>query len=181
MWKKIVKNYELKLFDNINDMISKIVNLDNEYWLCRNVAWYSWKWISKWYKSIEEIKKFNKEDIDINWYKYIWNMTNEKWILSENSINTIWCVHTTQWYDLNYVWLIFWKEIDYDFEKNEIIIKKDNFYDTNVKKWATDEELKWYIINAYKVMMSRWIKWCYVYACNKWLREYLSKFMDVVY
>jgi hypothetical protein len=160
-------------------MTSKITSLNKEIWLCRNVAWYSWKWISKWFKDIEDIKLNRKEDINIDWYKYIWNMTNEKWILSENAMETIWCIHTTQWYDLNYVWIIFWKEIDYDHDKNEIIIKKYNFFDTNVWKWATEKELKQYIINAYKVMMTRWIKWCYVYVCNKWLRDYLSKFIDM--
>lgn len=178
--KENINNYELKLYNNVFNMTSKIIDLNNKYWLCRNVAWYSREWISKWYKNIESIKKDHKEDITIWDYKYIWNMTNEKWILSENSIETIWCIHTTQWYDLNYVWLIFWKEINYNKEIGQIIINKDNLFDTNVKKSVTDEELKKYIINAYKVMMTRWIKWCYVYACNKWLRDYLSQFMDVV-
>lgn len=177
-WKEIIKDYELKIFDNVWNMTSNIVKKDKEIGLCRNVAWYSRKRISKWYKNIEEIKSNNKEDININWYKYIRNMTNEKRILSENAIDTIWCIHTTQWYDLNYVWIIFWEEIDYDHEKNKIIIKKYNFYDTNVWKWATDDELRQYIINAYKVMMTRWIRWCYIYACNKWLKAYLSKFID---
>lgn len=178
--KETINNYDLKLYDNIFDMTSKIVSLDNDIWLCRNVAWYSWKRISKWFKDIDDIKTNHKEDISIDWYKYIWNMTNEKRILSENALETIWCIHTTQWYDLNYVWVIFWREIDYDRDKNEIIINKNNFFDTNVWKWASDKELKQYIINAYKVMMTRWIRWCYVYAYNKWLKDYLSQFIDRV-
>ena len=43
-----------------------------------------------------------------------------------------------------------------------------------------DKELKQYIINAYKVMMTRWIRWCYVYAYNKWLKDYLSQFINRV-
>ena len=178
-WKRVVQDYDLKLFDNVNDMVTTIIKLDEKFSLCRNVAWYSWEWISKKYKSIENIIKDWKEDIIIDGYRYIWNMTNQKWILSGKALETIWCIHTTQWYDLNYVWIIFWKEIDYDENKKEIIINKNEFYDSNVKKWVTDEELKEYIINAYKVMMSRWIKWCYLYVCNRWLRDYLSKFMDM--
>ena len=176
--KDSINNYDFKIFDDVKSMTTKIENLDKEYSLCRNVAWYSRKRISKWLKNIEEIKQNHKEDINIEWNKYIRNMTNEKWIWSNNSLETIWCVHTTQWYDLNYVWIIFWNEIDYDKATNIITINKNEFYDTNVKKGVSDEELKQYIINSYKVMMTRWIRWCYVYACNKWLREYLSKFID---
>ena len=61
-----------------------------------------------------------------------------------------------------------------------IEVDLSKFCDTNAKK-ATDKNIvKQYIINAYKVMMTRWIKWCYVYVCNKWLRDYLSQFIDRV-
>ncbi len=70
--------------------------------------------------------------------------------------------------------MIFGEEIDYDTDKKEIVIDPKKFYDTNVKKGTGEAELKKYIINAYKVMMSRGINGCYVYACNPDLRQYLK-------
>ena len=105
-------------------------------------------------------------------------MNNIEWILRPNSIDEIGCIHTTQGYDLNYVGVIFGKEIDYNKETNEIIIDPSNHFDSNVQRGTTPEELKQYLINSYKVMMSRGIKGCYVYVCNPSLKEYLSKFIS---
>ena len=105
-------------------------------------------------------------------------MTNKEWILRKESINEIGCIHTTQGYDLNYVGVILGKEIDYDPTNNQMLIYPDNFYDTNVKKGSSPEELKRYIINSYKVMMERGIKGCYIYACNKNMNEYLKKYFN---
>lgn len=45
----------------------------------------------------------------------------------------------------------------------------------NVKKATDEDQVKKYTINAYRVMMTRKIKGCYVYACNPGLNEYLKR------
>ena len=174
----MVENYDFKLFNDVNEMVESIKELDKIYGLSRNAAGYSWKWISKGCKSYKEVINNNLEDININGYKYVWNMTNEEFILSKNSINEIGCIHTLQGYDLNYVGVILGEEIDYDFALNTITVNLDKFYDKYVKNGTSYDSVKMYIINAYKVMMSRGIKGCYVYACNSNLREYLRRFIN---
>ena len=169
-----IQNYDIKVFDDPNNMIDSIKLLNKKYGLCRNVAGYSWEWKTKGYNS-REIEKQGLYDIKFGNKVYIWNMSNREWILRKESINEIGCIHTTQGYDLNYVGVILGKEIDYDPIKKEIIIDSNNFYDTNVKKGSSFDEIKNYIINAYKVMMERGIKGCYLYACNKNMNEYLKK------
>ena len=105
-------------------------------------------------------------------------MTNKEFIISKNAINEIGCIHTLQGYDLNYIGVIFGKEIDYDIKNDRIIINRNNFYDTKVASGIDDKTLKEYIINSYKVIMTRGIKGCYVYVYNNNLRDYLSKFID---
>ena len=169
--------YDFKMYTDANEMINKIKELDKEYELCRNVCSESWPRISKGLSYEEAIQQW-KQDITIWWKKYVWNTCIAWWIVSDNAINEIWCIHTVQWYDLNYVWLIFGQEIDYDENTNQIVIDREKFCDKYIKQWADDETFYDYIINAYKVVMTRWIKWCYVYAYNEWLRKYLSKFID---
>ena len=159
-------------------MIFQIRNLDNKYSLCKTVAGYSWKWISKGIKGYENVVDQGKEDIKIGQYKYVWNMTNEEFILSTNAINEIGCVHTLQGYDLNYVGIIIGEEIDYNPNINRIEINLDKFYDKYVKQGCDEKTVEKYIINSYKVIMSRGIKGCYVYACNKNMHNYLSKFIS---
>ena len=170
-----VNNYDVKVFDDPNQMIDSIKRLNNKYGLCRNVAGYSWKWKTKGLNSTE-IEETGVFDIELDGKRYIWNMTNMEWILRKESINEIGCIHTTQGYDLNYVGVILGKEIDFDPLTESMIINPQEFYDVNVKKGCSPERLKTYIVNTYKVMLERGIKGCYIYACNDNMRNYLKRF-----
>jgi len=164
-------DFELRIFDDANDMIERIKNLNEGLDLCRVVAGYSWKWRTKGKDS-----KWSY-DIEFGDKQYSWNKENEEWILREDSIDEIGCIHTSQGYDLNYVGVIFGKEIDYDPDKGKITIKKEEFYDSGVKNNSTDEDLKRHVINAYKVMLTRGIHGCYLYACNPNLHDYLQRYI----
>ena len=116
--------------------------------------------------------------------KYVRNLDFD-WILKGDP-REIGCIHTSQGYDLNYVGVLFSPEIDYDPEKGIVIYPKkikDTSSIGNAFKGLTAEEkvqreqqLMDYIMNAYKVMMTRGIKGCYVYAHNPGLKRYLSQF-----
>lgn len=116
-------------------------------------------------------------DILIENHKYIWNLTNESWVTRQDSHCTIGCIHTTQGYDMNYVGVIFGKEIDYDFNSNSIVIDLENYKDSKVKAGTDKETLKELIINTYTTILARGIKGCYVYAYNKNMQKYLKKFI----
>lgn len=177
--KEEIANYDFKIFADVNDMVEAIKKLDKKIGLCRNAAGYAWEWISKGMKNYEEIIKAGKEDIRIGNYKYVWNMTNQEFILSENAVNEIGCIHTLQGYDLNYVGVILGYEIDYNPQTKQIEVDLSKFYDTNVKKDTSFLTVKKFIINSYKVIMSRGIKGCYVYACNPNMQKYLEQFIDL--
>ena len=170
-------NYDFKIWGDPNAMIKDIRDKEQDIALCRVVAGYSWKWKSKKCKSIAEAVSKGVEDINLDGKKYVWNMSNQEWILRDGAVNEIGCVHTTQGYDLNYVAVIFGHEIDYDDESQSIVIDRSKFYDSKVKTGVDDETLKQYIINSYKVMMTRGIKGCHVYACNPRLQNYLKRFI----
>lgn len=172
-----VENYDFKIWDNPNSMISNIRNKDLNLSLCRVVAGYSWRWKSKGCETIEQAINEGLEDIELDGCKYVWNMSNQEWILREGAVNEIGCVHTTQGYDLNYVAVIFGHEIDYDDESDSIVIDRSKFFDSKVKDGVDDDTLKQYIVNSYKVMMTRGIKGCYVYACNPRLQNYLKRYI----
>jgi DUF2075 family protein/predicted GIY-YIG superfamily endonuclease len=166
--RKSFGKYEFKLYDDPNEMIDFIVRMDTKESLCRTLAGYSWEWVSA--------KDKNVPDIELNGKKYFWNKTSSRWILN-SAPDEIGCVHTSQGYDLNRVAVIFGREIDYDPAKKSITIDRSKFYDSKVKQQTTDAQLKTFILNAYKVMLVRGIKGCYVYACNKNLRDFLKKYI----
>ena len=172
-----VKNYDFRIWDNPNAMIEEIRAKEKIYSLCRVVAGYSWEWKSRECSTLDEAISKGLEDIELGGEKYVWNMDKQEWILRVGAVNEIGCVHTTQGYDLNYVAVIFGCEIDYDDESGSIVIDRSKFYDDKVKDGVDDETLKQYIINSYKVMMTRGIKGCHVYACNPRLQNYLKRFI----
>lgn len=175
--KRNVNNYSFKLFDDPNEMIGEIKNRDKEMGLCRIVAGYGWKWISKG-KNIEEIQNNDLYDIRFGDEKYVWNMDGEGgWVNREKSVNEIGCIHTIQGFDVNYVGVIFGPEIDYN-ESKGIIINESNFFDRNTKNGSNYETIKKHVINAYGVMMTRGIRGCYVCAINNNLQKYLRKFIE---
>lgn len=172
-----VENYDFKIWADPNAMIEDVRAKDRDYSLCRVVAGYSWKWVSKGCETIEQAICEGLEDIELDGRKYVWNMSNQEWILRGGAVNEIGCVHTTQGYDLNYVAVIFGHEIDYDDESDSIVIDRSKFFDSKVKDGVDDDTLKQYIVNSYKVMLTRGIKGCYVYACNPRLQNYLKRFI----
>lgn len=168
-------NYEFRLFESFAEMVEAVKQRDKEFGLSRLVAGYAWEWESQ---NNPDKKVF---DIDIDGVQMCWNSTNSDWINSENAITEVGCIHTTQGYDLNFVGVIFGKEISYDTKQNKIVVNSDNYYDRNGRVGIkTEEELKQFVINIYKTMMLRGIKGTYVYACDPNLQEYLKKFVPFV-
>ena len=144
------KKYDLRLFDNVNDMVEEIKNKDKKFDLCRNVAGYAWPWKTKGCKILKRLtkKELNKMikkgmyDIEIQGYKYIWNSSNNVWVSSPNSINEIGCVHTIQGFDLNYVGVIIGNELKYDKENQKFIVDRNNYYDKYGKNDTDDQECR---------------------------------------
>jgi uncharacterized protein len=165
------KEYDFKLFNSIKDLKNEIDSREKEHGLCRLVAGYSWPWISKHNKELNDIVI---ENIELKW-----NSVSDDWVNSDNSRNEVGCIHTTQGYDLNYGGVIFGNEITYNKEKNEIEIIPENYHDKNGKQTIKNiSELRDFIMNIYRTILLRGIKGTYVYACDTNLRDYLSNFIE---
>lgn len=165
------KNYEFKIYTDINKMVSDIKAKDSEHTLARLLAGYAWSWNTKGGAS--------GYDIEIDGLKMVWNSKNIDWVNSKNAVNEVGCIHTIQGYDLNYAGVIIGPEVSYNNERNEIIIDEKKYKDINGKRSVTSpEELKQYIINIYKTLLTRGIKGTYVYAVDENLRDYLKGIID---
>ncbi|MGE4321128.1 MAG: DNA/RNA helicase domain-containing protein [Acholeplasmataceae bacterium] len=166
-------NYDVKLYKDFQSFNIELYSKEKEFGLCRMVSGYSFDWISK--------NDPSKYDIEIQGIKKQWNSDDEDWINSKNALDEVGCIHTVQGYDLNYIFLIFGKEIDYIPKQDRIVINKDMYFDKKGKAGIYDqEELKEYILNIYATLMSRGIQGIYMYACNENFYEYLRKYFNVV-
>lgn len=177
---KEMANYDLRLYEDVQDMVCAIKEKDTEFSLCRMIAGYAWDWKTKGIK-LETIKDEGLYDIDIKGYHYLWNTNDKDWINSDNSINEIGCIHTTQGYDLNYAGIIIGPEFAYDPVHNEMVVKKELYKDGPGKfKARTGTDLKEYVINIYQTLLARGIRGTFIYACDPQLHSYLSRFVPLI-
>ena len=136
------------------------------------VAGYAWPWISKNDKSLK--------DITVQNISRMWNHQTVGWVLTDEAIDEVGCIHSIQGYDLNYSYVILGEDIGYDRVNHQIVVDPDNYYDSNGKRTASYAELLEYIRNIYYVLLTRGIRGTYLYVCNDDLREYLSNYIEVV-
>ena len=170
--KRTFDDYELLLFDDVDEMVERIKAKNDELSLCRTVAGYAWDWASKEDKT--------KKDIKIDGYEYMWNSTTQNWVNSSNAVNEIGCIHTIQGYDLNYAGVII--GLEFIMREGELLAVKENYWDKKGKFDVRDpKQLLAYVKNIYKVLLTRGIKGTYVYVCDEELRAYFKRFIPLYF
>ncbi|MFH1670450.1 MAG: DNA/RNA helicase domain-containing protein [Patescibacteria group bacterium] len=169
--------YEFRLYEDIRPFLNDIKQREIEHGLCRVVAGYAWPWNTKKGKD-EQAQDY---DIEIDGIKLVWNSTSHDWVNSPNAINEVGCIHTIQGYDLNYVGVIIGPELSYDSENKTFVVNKELYFDTKGHAGIQDPaELKRYIINIYKTLLTRGIHGTYIYIVDDGLRNYFKKYLGIV-
>ncbi|AXE53940.1 DUF2075 domain-containing protein [Aurantimicrobium sp. MWH-Uga1] len=168
-------NYELRLFDDLAEMRQAIFEKDKEVGLSRMIAGYAWPWVSK--------NNPNAIDIQIGDVGLTWNRTATDWINSPTSLEEVGSIHTVQGYDLNYAGVIIGPDLSYDLMAKKIVFHRENYHDKKGKEnnprlgiEYSDEDLLNYVVNIYRVLLTRGIKGTFVYVCDLDLRDYLIHF-----
>ena len=171
--------YELKFFDSFVEMRNAILRKNEEVGLSRVLAGYAWKWLSK--------KSPETPDIRVDGLELFWNRTDKDWINSENSVFEVGSIHTIQGYDLNYAGVVIGKDIGLDPKTNKLTFRRENYFDAkgilnnNLLgiKYSDDDILQW-VLNIYRVLLTRGIKGTYIYICDDALRKRLKPFINEV-
>jgi hypothetical protein len=93
------------------------------------------------------------------------------WAHDPNGINQIGCVYTAQGFEFDYVGVIFGKDLVYRKDRGWIGQKEES-HDAMVKR--SKEQFSEFIKNAYRVLLTRGIKGCYVYFMDDETRHYFE-------
>jgi DUF2075 family protein/DNA replication protein DnaC len=173
-------DYDLRLFDDLDAMISEIKTKDASNGLSRLTAGFAWKWKTKKRRGSPTKVLF---DIEIGSVQLIWNTTQTDWINSPNSLNEVGSIHTIQGYDLNYCGVIIGPDLYYDQVEKKIRFSRNNYFDPKGKennkklgiKYSDDDLLK-YVRQIYRVLLTRGMLGTYIYVVDPDLREYLKSY-----
>lgn len=167
-------NYDFRIIDTPTELHQLIVDQNKINNKSRVVAGYCWKWISS--------KDSRLKDIVIGDYKATWNLKSDgqSWIIRENSVDQIGCIHTCQGLELDYVGVIIGPDI---------IIRDGKIITDRFKRASTDQSLKGInkfneedakiiadkiIKNTYRTLMTRGMKGCYIYCTDEETQEYFK-------
>jgi len=171
------EDFDFRVFDDPNVLRKFIEKKNQKNNKSRLVAGYCWDWNSK--KNPKEydviIPEFN--------FQMRWNLTEDgsTWIIAEDSINEIGCIHTCQGLELDYVGVIIGNDL---IVRDGIIItdvlnrSKMDYSIRGIKKMLKEEREKALQIsdeiikNTYRTLMTRGMKGCYIYCIDKETADY---------
>jgi DUF2075 family protein len=112
-----------------------------------------------------------------------WNLASDKslWIVKEESINQIGCIHTCQGLEIDYVGVIIGPDLIIRNGKVITDPSKRASSDKSVSGWKklmkddpsrAQVELDLIIKNTYRTLMTRGMKGCYIYSEDEETREW---------
>ncbi|MBO5529807.1 MAG: DUF2075 domain-containing protein [Bacilli bacterium] len=169
-------NYDFKIIDSPNELF-EIIKKKNEINPSRLVAGYCWNWNKK------EMNNTNYHDIKIGNFEISWNLGQNQTFAIDDSINEAGCVHSVQGLEFDYVGVIIGKDVKY---KDNRVITDYNAHGSadpsfkGIKKMFKSSECEAKIIadklikNAYRVLLTRGAKGCYIYCQDEEYREFIK-------
>lgn len=87
------------------------------------------------------------------------------WPYDPNGVNQIGSIYTIQGFEFDYVGVIIGKDLVYNFNTNQWEAHPENSYDKSAKR--NKERFIDLVKNAYRILLSRAMKGCYVYFLDK--------------
>lgn len=171
-------SFEFKIFDDSTSLKTYIYEKDQEKGLSRLVSTFDFE-----HKKNGDVFLVDEAGINMPW-----NSTNSKetWSERPETINEVGSIYTVQGFDLNYVGLILGPSIDYDFEKEALVIDPSKYQDTGgftgANRFATYQDAlaakEQIILNSINVLMKRGIYGLAIYAVNDNLKRKLHQLKE---
>ncbi|MFA7552518.1 MAG: DNA/RNA helicase domain-containing protein [Bacteroidales bacterium] len=173
------EEFDFRIVDNpseLRDLINQKNEVNNK---SRLVAGYCWDWVSKKNPSAYDIT-FPQYDFGMRW-----NLTKDgsTWIIAEDSVNEVGCIHTCQGLELDYVGVIIGPDIRFENGRVVTDVTKRSSMDRSISGIKTmlredpQEALQLaerIIKNTYRTLLTRGMKGCYVYCCDQALRDHFA-------
>ena len=179
------EDFDLRIMDSPQKMYESLVEQNNvPGQTARLMAGFCWPW------STNVVNGDLVKDVKIGTFAMPWE-TNDKvdrrslrvsyprwyeWAYKPEGIKQVGCIYTSQGYEFDYAGVIIGPDLKYDPVEDKIITDKSACKDPVLKRTQKEATMTFddYVRNIYRVLMSRGMKGCYLYVCDKELRKYLK-------
>ena len=183
------EDFDLRIMDSPQKMYESLVEQNNvPGQTARLMAGFCWPW------STNVVNGDLVKDVKIGTFAMPWE-TNDKvdrrslrvsyprwyeWAYKPEGIKQVGCIYTSQGYEFNYAGVIIGPDLKYDPVEDKIITDKSACKDPVLKRTQKEATMTFddYVRNIYRVLMSRGMKGCYLYVCDKELRKYLKELIN---
>lgn len=178
--------YDFQIFGTPQALYNKIKSLDNPSatpkQVARIAAGYCWRWSTQLASDGDLVKDVKIGDFEMPWetnnvrargqFRNKYASSADTWAIEPQGINQVGCIFSIQGFEIDYIGVILGPDIRYD-EINDCLIGQVG---NNVAVQSSDlQEYTRHIRNAYRVLMSRGKKGCFVYCCNPKVAEFLER------
>lgn len=177
--------FEFKIFDDPNKLCEVIKAQEQQKPnSARLVAGYCWPWSKKLQTDGSLVK-----DVVVPEYGFAmpWeaqdNYSNGRlargipkwyqWAYTPGGVEQVGCIYTAQGFEFDYIGVIVGPDLKYDKEHDRLVCDIAATCDPTLRR--NSEQFDTYARNIYRVLMSRGMKGCYVYFCDKQVEAYFRK------
>lgn len=171
-------NYDFRVFDSPTAMFEAVKARNRGTNKSRVVAGYCWDWRSK-----SQPLAFDITFPECGFAKR-WNLADDGmlWLIKEDSIDEVGCIHTCQGLELDVVGVIIGPDLVVRGGKVVTDVLRRSRMDKTVLGWrslmrldpaGTERRVRGIIQNTYRTLMTRGMKGCYVYSPDAETREWL--------
>ena len=171
-------DYDIKIFDNPNEMREAIRVKNNINNKSRLLAGYCYEWITQKDPFGDEYDIVLEDN-----FKAKWNFGNTTtWAIDETSFDQIGCIHTSQGLEFDYVGVIIGKDLRFYGNKVVTDYTQRAKSDKSLKGIKTTKNYNLadkIIRNTYRTLLSRGQKGCYIYCEDKELANYIKRMLGV--
>jgi hypothetical protein len=181
LWER-AEGFDFRIFNSPLELEVEIRKRAEEKFSARVAGGFCWAWSDP--KSDGTLE----EDVVLGDYRRPWNAKPGNWTLAPgipsaafwatdpNGINQIGCIYTIQGFELDYVGVIWGRDLVYDFDRQTWVGNKKESADHVVKR--SKEQFVELVKNTYRVLLSRGLKGCYVYFMDKDTERFVRSRME---
>ena len=179
------EDFDLKIFSDPQTMYDALVEQNNKpSQTARLMAGFCWPW------SKDVVNGDLVKDVHIGNFAMPWETSDGvpyqkltkkypkwfEWAYKPLGIEQVGCIYTAQGFEFDYAGVIIGGDLKYDPVSKQIFTDRSACKDPVLRQNRQEATMTFddYVRNIYRVLMSRGMKGCYVYAVDEYLSNYLK-------
>ena len=175
------QEFDFRICKTPQELHSKIKHKNNTGCNARMLAGYAWNWTSE--KDGNRNAQVHDVHIPEHNFSMPWNSRSMRtsWAIEKEGVDQVGCIHTSQGLEFDYVGVIVGHDLCFSIDDGSYSVDWKSYKDSAGKKGLKDDpqQLSRLIRNIYKTLMTRGMKGCYVYFCDKKVEEYFKERLEL--